>query len=645
MDDRGNAPRGVTAAVRAMAAAVRGLRLTIRLKVLILLTLLASAVSAIVATTLISFFNEDKVTYIQDLNTDIAGNTAGSLDLLLHTYGQRVDRVRETFNTAEDPGAALKYLLETSSDFVFLAVYDTRRESVLSLCREHIVADAGVDLDAFLKPRRRLEDSPGYLQSQGISVRNSSASPALLTFSIVVPFVAEAYGETFAIRADFLAAPLLRAVHRTDQGFSTYVVDKRGVVFLHPDPEIMASGRSLADRGVVRDCLKNLGVAAAGTGEYVEAEGEVFLASYAAVREAGLGVLVERPKRDAFLAAARLTDRSTRAAIYVILLAGAFSVFLARALTRSLLDLSRAAARLERGDFSTRVDVRSRDELGDLAHSLNLAAKGLEERETQLKLAYEQLLQSEKLAGFGKFSAGIAHEIKNPLTGIIGFAQLLQRKLKDDDPSRRPLSLIEKEAKRCKTILDNLLKFTRKEGFQFGPVRLHAHIREMLDLISPQLGLNSVEAVLDLAASEDLIRGDANQLQQVFMNLSLNAVDAMEGVSERKLRVSTRAGEPGYVEIVFEDTGSGIPEHVLRKIFDPFFTTKEPGKGTGLGLSVSYGIVTHHGGRIRAQNRPQGGAEFVITLPIASAEVRRAERREGDEQKPSEAGALQPVAG
>ena len=369
---------------------------------------------------------------------------------------------------------------------------------------------------------------------------------------------------------------------------------------------------------------------AGGTGEYRSPEGEEILASYAVVRGAMLGVMVERPKRDAFLAANRLTKRSSQAAILVIVIAALFSVFLASALTRRLMKLSEAAGRLEKGQFDVLLEAPSNDELGDLARSVNLAAHGLRERDEQLKSPYDQLLQSEKLAGFGKFSAGIAHEIKNPLTGIIGFSQIIARRLPDGDPSKKNIALVEREAKRCKTILDNLLKFTRKEGFNFEPVRVHAFVDDLVELMAPQVNLHHARVDVDLSATDDLIKGDRNQLQQVFMNLAMNALDAMEDSEDKRLWIATADAEPGFVEIRVSDNGTGIPESVLRKVFDPFFTTKEQGKGTGLGLSVSYGIITNHGGRISVRNRDEGGAEFRVLLPAASTEVRGEERRKAE---------------
>ena len=237
----------------------------------------------------------------------------------------------------------------------------------------------------------------------------------------------------------------------------------------------------------------------------------------------------------------------------------------------------------------------------------------VEERSRELEGAQAQLIQSEKLASIGQLAAGVAHEINNPLGVMLGFSQVIIKKLPEDNPLRKPLASIEREGLRCKKIIQGLLDFSRRSAPTLESVNLNDVMEAACGLSEYQFALDNVNIVKGYAPNLPEIQANANELQQVFLNLIHNAYQAMP--QGGKLRITTRAvGDK--VQAIFADTGVGIPPENLKHIFDPFFTTKEVGKGTGLGLSLSYGIIESHGGKIEVDSQVGVGTTFVVTLPV-----------------------------
>jgi signal transduction histidine kinase len=234
---------------------------------------------------------------------------------------------------------------------------------------------------------------------------------------------------------------------------------------------------------------------------------------------------------------------------------------------------------------------------------------------TEERLMQERLLQSEKMVSVGQLVSGVAHELNNPLTGIMGFAQLLlQRDL--DESTRRDMETIYGEAERAAKIVQNLLSFARRRHAEKELVNLNVLLERVLELRNYDLRVKNIELALQLDAKLPETMVDANQIQQVFLNLVINAEQAMLSArGEGKLTVRT-AKHDGAIRISFQDDGPGMDPETLRRIFDPFFTTKDPGEGTGLGLTISYGIIDEHSGRIWAESQPGRGSTFIIELPI-----------------------------
>ncbi|HBB67256.1 MAG: hypothetical protein A2X28_11380 [Elusimicrobia bacterium GWA2_56_46] len=240
---------------------------------------------------------------------------------------------------------------------------------------------------------------------------------------------------------------------------------------------------------------------------------------------------------------------------------------------------------------------------------------------TEQKNMEARTRQSEKMSAIGQLAAGVAHEINNPMGIILGFAQSLVKTVKENDPLKTPLKSIEREAMRCKELVQNLLVFSRASSRSAHPAfDPNSSIESALSLILPQARMQNVEIVKDLRSPLPMITADSGQLQQVIINLCSNAIDAMPSGGRLTIGTSlSRRDGKDFIRIDVSDTGSGIPKELHAKIFNPFFTTKEVGKGTGLGLSLVHEIVTRHAGTIELESEPGKGAKFSVYLPVPPA--------------------------
>jgi two-component system NtrC family sensor kinase len=288
--------------------------------------------------------------------------------------------------------------------------------------------------------------------------------------------------------------------------------------------------------------------------------------------------------------------------------------------------------KIAEGNLESVVDITSSDEIGELGASFNLMTQNLkkaraeledwagtletriEERTRELDRVQEQLIRSEKLASLGELVAGIAHEINNPLTGILVFTSLLGSDPKLDPSLKGDLDTIVRETERCATIVRGLLEFSRESIPRKTWSSLNSIMDAALTLVRHQSLFQNIDIEPDYRQDLPDVLVDPNQVEQVFMNILLNAGQAMPGGG--KLTITSDMAPDGTgVVVTIGDSGHGIPEENLSRIFDPFFTTKE-NRGTGLGLSVSYGIINNHGGTIEVQSRIGEGTTFTISLPV-----------------------------
>ena len=354
-------------------------------------------------------------------------------------------------------------------------------------------------------------------------------------------------------------------------------------------------------------------------------------------------LILEVPTAVAFGQATRTAISVALFFIPAILFMGYVILFLMkRFVITPIVKLTETTKIIAKGNLTQQIDVTSRDEIGDLANSFNQMISQLRESYDQLeekvkertgqllktndelnkeiadrKRLEKTILQSEKMAAIGKLASGVAHEINNPLGIILGFAQILAKQIKSGDPFEIHVKSIERESLRCKTLVQDLLTFSRAGRAEKELMDLKVAIEEALSLVLAQSKFKNVELEKEIQEIPKIF-GNQNQIQQVIVNLSNNAIDAMPKGGRLSLRVCkiTFKNRPA-VQIAVEDTGQGIPEELLSKIFDPFFTTKEVGKGTGLGLSLVYEIVEKHDGQIRVQSELGKGSVFLVTLPAA----------------------------
>ncbi len=309
------------------------------------------------------------------------------------------------------------------------------------------------------------------------------------------------------------------------------------------------------------------------------------------------------------------------AGLAVITLLGLVVNFkLARSIVTPLGELQRITKKISRGDFSESIEVKGQDEIASLAASFNqmedkldLAMTSLDETIKKLQEKQSQLVEAEKLASIGKLAAGIAHEINNPLTSVLTFSNLMLEQCPPDDPRHGRLKLMVKETDRARTIVRQLLNFGKESVLKPEKIDINRPVTEIAESLVAQEAFKGID--LSLACAPDLpeVYADPAQLGQVVLNILLNAIHAI--TPPGRIEVRTRRAEH-HVEILFTDTGKGIPQDHLHKIFDPFFTTKSASKGTGLGLAVSYGIIKKHGGDIAVESAEGKGTTFIVRLPI-----------------------------
>ena len=326
-------------------------------------------------------------------------------------------------------------------------------------------------------------------------------------------------------------------------------------------------------------------------------------------------------------------ERETVLVFLGITLLGAFvsmalSYVVARRISVPVRKLASAAREVAQGNLETKVEIVSGDELGELAEAFNVMATALKERDERLKdYTTKRIIETERLALIGQLSANVAHELNNPLQGIVTYSHLLLERLPCEDSTTASIRKIVAQADRCREIIRGLLDFSRQRKPDKTVCSLNSVLLDCLSLVENQASFHNITIEKDLQADLPTAVIDPSQIERVIMNMIINASEAMEAGG--RLRIATRHDPRLHqIEVEFSDTGHGIPQEHLDKIFDPFFTTKEVGHGTGLGLAISYGIVREHHGTISVESEVGKGTTFLIRLPMSAEEegVGRGER-------------------
>jgi len=388
------------------------------------------------------------------------------------------------------------------------------------------------------------------------------------------------------------------------------------------------------------------------------------------------GILMEVPTEDVMR---RLLDYQKMFLILIIMDSIVLIVFgsflLSRVLVKPLKGLVRLTQKISEGDFNQTIEVPSTNEIGQLVMSFNRMTEQLKEKQKniemhleslelankKLKQAQEELIRTEKLASIGRFAAGVAHEVGNPLGSILGYTSIMAREETTREEAHDYLKRIEKEIERINRIVKELLNFARPSRQDIQEVEINKVIKDTLSLLSYQKGFKNIETHLSLQPDLPMIKGNESLLSQIFINIILNAIDAMPdggalGIETVNFVVGSREGDelespylsrrkddpldtnyshlrsPNPFSVIFTkfnrgdrlikvkitDTGIGIKQEDMEKIFDPFFTTKDPDKGTGLGLSISLRIIESLGGEVKVRSEEGKGSTFEVYFPVAT---------------------------
>jgi len=260
-------------------------------------------------------------------------------------------------------------------------------------------------------------------------------------------------------------------------------------------------------------------------------------------------------------------------------------------------------------------DARDYDEVYELAESFNRMMMHLQKSEEERKEMEERVLQADKLASIGRLAAGVAHEINNPLSLILGYTNMLRKECPDTGETKEDLDVVYNNARVCKKIVEDLLNFSRQTKANRVPTDINAAVESGVLSMEDTLRSGGINVIRDYDSALPLLTADEDKLKRVFMNLLLNSFQAMQPGGSLTVRTAYDR-EGNGVRIVFSDTGCGIPNEIRDKIFEPFFTTKQPGEGTGLGLAVSYGIVKEHKGEISVRSEEGKGSSFTLWFPL-----------------------------
>lgn len=422
-----------------------------------------------------------------------------------------------------------------------------------------------------------------------------------------------------------------------DEGMRAFLVDHEGRAVCHTEREQAVMRVPLDDHPAVGRLHDALSPSSGTLASEPEGE-EAMLAAWARANRLGSaegkswGVVVERTRKEALAQVEAMSQRTLFWVLTAFLVALGAGVVLARGISRPLEQLTHIVERFGRGETEVRSKVSSSDEIGRLSSSFNEMADGINERDhelrrfndelqervdertRELKEAQDQLINSQKMAAVGELGAGVAHEINNPLAGVLGSAQLALLRADKDHPLRPQLEDIEREALRIRDIVESLLKLSsEREAAAAGSVDLNQVLESAISLYARSIISQRIQVKKELDPRLPKVRGRSADLQQVFMQLIANARDAMaEGGT---LTIRTESVDGKLAKVVVADSGQGISTQNLEKVFEPFFTTRS-GKGQkGMGLAIVHRIVEEHQGRVGVDSTLGKGTELRVTFP------------------------------
>ena len=579
----------------------------LRLKVLITVLAFLMMVVGFITATMADLFHQDKTAYVRDLSASVTSDIKTEVDTILGGYVSATRVLSEVlFADYIEPDAKQKLVkpLFVAYPEILALVTTNRQDEPISIYNASAVRNAGIEPDRLLD----FASMQGFEPGDTIGVYGVQLGLGQNAVALTLEHRFTDDDSTRTISAIATPALFRRATERGD-AFQAMLIDSLG----KPLTETAADATDTRWAIATLRNFDNLESGASGVINIWDNEIEYF-AGAAKIDVGGLNVVTRISVSAAYLTARQLLSDLVIVGLIIVFIAAISGVVVSRKFTAPLETLSAAVRKVAKGDFDVNVDIQSRDEIGQLSTSFNDMADELMERERSLKSAQLALVQSEKMAAVGTLSAGLAHEVKNPLSAVLGYAQLSKRKLSQPDVVLKHLNTIESETRRCNEIISNLMQFSRQEKGEFTDVTINEVVEKSVGIVDHQLGLNDVHVNMQLAPDIPEIIGNPNQLQQVLMNLAINAQQAMAPDGGTVDIVTYCDDDKVYISV--SDTGAGISEEVAKKIFEPFYTTKAAGEGTGLGLSVTYGIIQDHKGDIRVERADSGGARFVIELPL-----------------------------
>ncbi|MFC1654276.1 ATP-binding protein [Myxococcota bacterium] len=482
------------------------------------------------------------------------------------------------------------------------------------------------ELKAFLEHvENTLPESEKAAQS-GVYVSQRKSVPLV---ALLMPVVgAGDIGMTLAVELSL--DPVQKRFERFRVGRSgfAFLVDAQGKLVFHPDLKRVVARENLGALSILQGRLGTTDAAVSG---YVDPQLGDMLGSFAPVPNSPWAVVVAQPQAEALEPVKALATRLVTWLLLGLALAGLIGMLIAQRVTRPIMELVAGALAIAGGDLKKKIRVRSSDEIGRLSETFNYMGDELvkhqeeierwnvelqdrvEARTRELKEAQQQLIQAKKMAAVGELGAGVAHEINNPLMGVLGCSQLLLMRHPEGDPDFVMLQDIEREAQRIRAIVSGLLETSQTGEPGAGKLDLRSLVQHIVEQRTTELRSKGVR--LETNIPEDLppIRGHSGQVETVISELITNAKNSTSAGGLVRISASGTAGE--VVKLEIQDTGTGIaPEHIDR-IFEPFFTTKQNWQGKGLGLASAYKIVQKHNGKISVASEQGKGTTFTITFP------------------------------
>lgn len=597
-------------------------RVPIRWKIFLLVSVLISGGILIILAQTSQIFKKDKSAFVKELSAKLASSTSQNLYNQISTIQDKLVIFISSRESLAQTGVKLKdqlpVLFSRYQEFIAIGLMkpkDSGKFKKKWLLRNPFLEKSKWKKKQLNKLVRGLEISDGVDEGKQLWSVKGPDGESLIVVGFGVQIMESKSGSKQKPETAWVAGVLPGDIFdEVLKDFATglntgMVLSAQGDVLSHSNPELR--GKNFSKHPLVKKLSKSSIPSA--TGDFKDQKNKDIIGSWEKIPNMNLAVVVTTPTDKAFQAAYDLLSRILVSGGIILVVSLMAAIILSNLMTTPLQKLMHLTRQIGSGNFDVQVDVKSNDEIGDLAKNFATMGRGLVERDEALAAAQTALVQSEKMSAFGQLSAGIAHEVKNPLAGILGHAQLAMGKIKDEG-LKKHIDVIEKETRRCKTIVENLMKFARQEKAEMKATDLAAVIEDTINLVDHQLSLAGCKIAKEFEECPP-VDANGNHLQQVLLNLMVNASHAMDKSESKVVTVRLKKVD-NKAQIQIADTGAGMSEEVQKKIFEPFFTTKPAGKGTGLGLSVSIGIVKDHKGEIYVKSELGKGTTFFIDIPI-----------------------------